>query len=151
MNPYSFWSYEVCNRLVASEGESSTQTATKVLISGGVAGVVTWASVFPLDVVKTRVQTQAALLPTMASAQQILPPPRVEIERSALLDPQAGRPAVGASTAPRKIGAIEVARNAYQAEGFGVFFRGLGVCSLRAFVVNAVQWAVYEWIMRRLN
>lgn len=33
----------------------------------------------------------------------------------------------------------------------GVFFRGLGVCSLRAFVVNAAQWAAYEWIMRELG
>jgi solute carrier family 25 carnitine/acylcarnitine transporter 20/29 len=28
------------------------------------------------------------------------------------------------------------------AEGIGVFFKGLGICSARAFFVNAVQWAV---------
>lgn len=28
------------------------------------------------------------------------------------------------------------------ADGIGVFFRGLGICSARAFFVNAVQWAV---------
>jgi solute carrier family 25 (mitochondrial carnitine/acylcarnitine transporter), member 20/29 len=27
------------------------------------------------------------------------------------------------------------------------FYRGLGVCSVRAFVVNAVQWFVYDKIM----
>jgi hypothetical protein len=52
-----------------------------------------------------------------------------------------------------------------------VFFRGLGICSARAFVVNAVQWAVcipvamdldiffsltftlqiYEWTMKTLK
>lgn len=32
-----------------------------------------------------------------------------------------------------------------------MFFRGLGVCSVRAFVVNAVQWAVYEWVMGLLK
>jgi len=31
-----------------------------------------------------------------------------------------------------------------------VFFRGLGVCSVRAFIVNAIQWAVYEWTMQVL-
>ena len=35
----------------------------------------------------------------------------------------------------------------YREGGLGIFFRGLGVCSVRAFVVNAVQWAVYEWVM----
>ena len=40
------------------EGESEREKAVRVLLCGGVAGVVTWASIFPLDVVKTRVQTQ---------------------------------------------------------------------------------------------
>jgi solute carrier family 25 carnitine/acylcarnitine transporter 20/29 len=39
---------------------------------------------------------------------------------------------------------------AYREGGLAIFFRGLGVCSLRAFVVNAVQWAVYEWVMALL-
>jgi solute carrier family 25 carnitine/acylcarnitine transporter 20/29 len=37
---------------------------------------------------------------------------------------------------------LSIARTAYQNEGTAVFFRGLGICSARAFVVNAVQWAV---------
>lgn len=36
----------------------------------------------------------------------------------------------------------QVAREAYTTEGVSVFFKGLGVCSARAFLVNAVQWAV---------
>lgn len=56
------------------------------------------------------------------------------------------------ATPPQKRkGALEIARLAYRNEGMGVFFRGLGVCSLRAFVVNAAQWAAYEWIMRELG
>jgi solute carrier family 25 carnitine/acylcarnitine transporter 20/29 len=51
----------------------------------------------------------------------------------------------------RRLGAVEVARNAYRSEGPGVFFRGLTVCSIRAFIVNAAQWAVYEWIMNELD
>lgn len=101
------------------------QEAAKVLMCGGLAGVVTWASVFPLDVIKTRVQTQ------------VFP------SRDAAAGPLLG--------APERLGAVEVARRAYRNEGVVVFFRGLGVCSVRAFVVNAVQWAVYEWIVRELD
>ena len=50
----------------------------------------------------------------------------------------------------RRLGAVHIAREAYQKEGLAVFFRGLGVCSVRAFIVNAVQWAMYEWVMHIL-
>jgi solute carrier family 25 carnitine/acylcarnitine transporter 20/29 len=45
---------------------------------------------------------------------------------------------------------VNVAIATYQEGGLRIFFRGLGVCSIRAFVVNAVQWAVYEWVMEIL-
>ena len=32
-----------------------------------------------------------------------------------------------------------IARDAYRQEGAGIFFRGLGVCSIRAFIVTSVQ------------
>lgn len=49
-----------------------------------------------------------------------------------------------------RLSTVQVARQAYREEGLSVFFRGLGVCSFRAFFVNAVQWAVYEWMMHIL-
>ena len=48
-------------------------------------------------------------------------------------------------------GAVEVMRDMYRTEGLAVFFRGLGVCSLRAFIVNAVTWLVYERMMEVLH
>jgi len=130
---FYFWSYELTSRFLVAEMkdrgfDSAGQETAKVLVSGGIAGVVTWASVFPLDVVKTRVQAQVLSESTPLLATGTV----VRLEQ-------------------RKLGAVEIARNAYRNEGAGVFFRGLGVCSLRAFVVNAVQWAVYEWIMRELG
>lgn len=138
---FYFWSYELTTRFMVQkmrereaggDGEGNgAQEAAKVLLCGGLAGVVTWASIFPLDVVKTRVQTQA--------------------QPQALLINAEGTSLLAGETATRKLGAVEIARNAYRTEGAGVFFRGLGVCSLRAFIVNAAQWAVYEWIMRELD
>lgn len=85
--------------------------------------------------IKTRVQTQSPSSPSTR-------------ERSSLLrnDLASSRPA-----AARRLTALEVARQLYRAGGAGVFFRGLGVCSARAFVVNAVQWGAYEAIMKRLS
>ena len=132
---FYFWSYKLSSRVLEDkmgdrEMGSSGQEAAKVLLCGGLAGVVTWASVFPLDVIKTRVQTQV-----LGSGG----------ENAALLRSSNG---VEGTTQQKRLGATEIARNAYRNEGIGVFFRGLGICSVRAFVVNAVQWAVYEWIMR---
>jgi solute carrier family 25 carnitine/acylcarnitine transporter 20/29 len=103
----------------------------KVLMCGGLAGVVTWASIFPLDVIKTRVQTQM-MRPGLAR----------EGEQGSLLHPEVQR---------TQLSSLQIARQAYQQEGVSVFFRGLGICSVRAFIVNAVQWAVYEWMLRLLQ
>ena len=58
----------------------------------------------------------------------------------------------GTGTGRRKrLGAWDVAKETYREGGIRPFFRGLTVCSIRAFIVNAVQWAVYEWIMMELG
>ena len=84
----------------------------------------------------------------------------------------AGQPLLGAEASAvskhsgiKRPSTFRIARDAYRNEGIGVFFRGLGICSARAFIVNAVQWAVscsssnsptmqtlnvkqvYEWMM----
>ncbi|EOA84723.1 uncharacterized protein SETTUDRAFT_136726 [Exserohilum turcica Et28A] len=127
---FYFWSYELSKQAWSSPDDSHQQTAMKVLMCGGLAGVITWASIFPLDVVKTRLQTQ------------ILHDPAKQGEQSGLLQPE---------TPKTRMGSVEIARHAYRTEGAGVFFRGLGICSVRAFIVNAVQWAMYEWMMKLLQ
>ncbi|KAL2840570.1 mitochondrial carrier domain-containing protein [Aspergillus pseudoustus] len=122
---FYFWSYEYCKRLMSSNEEEDASTlALKVLLCGGIAGIVTWASVFPLDVVKTRLQANT-------------------IEASADT-----RPLLQSPTRLQNQGAFAMARHIYQTEGLRPFYRGLGVCSLRAFIVNAAQWATYEWLMK---
>lgn len=100
---------------MASENDDVHQAAIKVLLCGGIAGVATWASVFPLDVIKTRLQAQTS---------GICP------ESRPLLPSQNNR---------RELNSFQIAREAYRNEGMKVFYRGLGVCSIRAFIVNAVQ------------
>ncbi|KMP01723.1 hypothetical protein DIZ76_010953 [Coccidioides immitis] len=133
---FYFWSYELCKRLMDSGGPSSQQEAISILLCGGIAGVVTWASVFPLDVIKTRLQAQS--LPG-ARLGSILP------DRHLLL---ASASHSQTPTTGRILNSVEITRQAYRSEGLSIFYRGLGVCSIRAFIVNAVQWATYEWIMK---
>ncbi|CAK7242490.1 MAG: hypothetical protein STHCBS139747_003985 [Sporothrix thermara] len=139
---FYFWSYLLATdawrrRYETAEMEQPTAAASPsaaaTLLCGGLAGVVTWASVFPLDVIKTRVQAQTLLPPSPASA------------------PLLGGPSSATSAQSRRLSTLEITQLAYREGGMAVFFRGLGVCSARAFVVNAVQWAVYEWIMRELG
>jgi len=113
---------------VEGEGGYDRQAAVRVLLCGGIAGVVTWASIFPLDVVKTRVQTQVMMYGEGSPFLQSL-------ESSAVRSDS--RAAGSGSRGP--VGAWDIAKLAYREEGVRVFFRGLGVCSVRAFVVNAVQ------------
>ncbi|KAF2746858.1 mitochondrial carrier protein-like protein [Sporormia fimetaria CBS 119925] len=132
---FYFWSYEWSKRALGSPNDTDGDTAMKVLLCGGLAGIVTWASIFPLDVIKTRVQTQ------------IMAPEGIQTPENQRLLQHGGQSALSG----KRLGTWEVARQAYQSEGAVVFFRGLGICSVRAFVVNAVQWAIYEWMMRLLQ
>ena len=117
---------ELCKRLLLSRQHDPfvEMRAWETLVAGGIAGVVTWVSIYPLDVVKTRLQTRS-----------------VEAESQVLLGEQKGR---------RK-GSSDVAKEIWRKDGLGGFYRGVGICSLRAFVVNAVQWYAYEQIMAFLR
>ena len=110
---FYFSTYEICKRILLSRQADPFQdpTSMDVLVSGGIAGVMTWFSIYPLDVIKTRIQGRLAL----SEAEDLM-------------------------TVRRKPhGIIGVTREVYSQEGAIAFYRGLGVCSVRAFIVNAVQ------------
>lgn len=100
---------------MSSENDDAHRAAINVLLCGGIAGVATWASVFPLDVIKTKLQAQ-----TNGTCP----------ERRPLLPSQSNS---------QELNSTQIAREAYRREGMKAFYRGLGVCSIRAFIVNAVQ------------
>ena len=118
---FYFWSYELTKRLILSRQADPfvDPTAVEVLLSGGIAGVVTWASIYPLDMIKTRIQAPD----TAVQEQQPLLAER-----------------------PQRKSALRIARDVYRTEGIAPFYRGLGVCSLRAFIVNAVQVSLLCYI-----
>lgn len=157
---FYFWTYEASKDVwdraagggvseeLRNSGGLLHHEAVKILLCGGIAGVATWASVFPLDVIKTRVQTQmhsevvAPIAPTAASSANV----GMARETVPLMSSLSAQ-----SLDRRKKGAVRIAIEAYRNEGMAVFFRGMTVCCVRAFIVNAVQWATYEYIMRLAN
>jgi solute carrier family 25 carnitine/acylcarnitine transporter 20/29 len=100
---------------MTSDEHGQYQTAISILLCGGIAGVVTWGSVFPLDMIKTRLQAQTIAYHPPATESQSLLQPR------------------------QTLNSFQIAKETYRVEGLKAFYRGLGVCSVRAFIVNAVQ------------
>jgi len=86
------------------------------LLAGGVAGCVSWLSCYPVDVVKSVIQTETAA---------------------------AGAGAAG-SGGSGGAGMWGVTKRLYAEGGVGRFFRGVSPCLLRSVPVNAVTFVVYE-------
>ena len=116
----------------SSHGSGSSQEAIKVLLCGGTAGVVTWTSVYPLDVIKTRVQTQPLPLHGPSPTES-------------LSNTTNGKKYYAVV---QEKGAWPIAKEVYATEGYRFFWRGMSVCCMRAFLVNAVQWLAYEHAMQ---
>ena len=49
------------------------------------------------------------------------------------------------------MGAREIARRMWFEGGGRVFWNGVGVCLVRAFVVNAFTFLAYEWAVQKLK
>ncbi|KAI9178954.1 hypothetical protein H9P43_005616 [Blastocladiella emersonii ATCC 22665] len=118
-----FVGYEAVKRGLAAplarvlpQAEESTRDRAAQFLAGGAAGVLSWASIYPLDVVKSRIQVSE---------------PAVGSHRTGLVM-GAAREAAG------------VSRDMWRAEGWRVFVRGMQPTLLRAFFVNAVTFATYE-------
>ncbi|SAM03022.1 hypothetical protein [Absidia glauca] len=120
-----FWAYEGMKRMLVDP--SNPSAAWPLLLAGGMAGTLSWASIYPLDVIKSRLQMQQ-------------PSPL----------PGATTPLLTALDRPYTSIRDCVVRS-YRAEGVGVFFRGLVPTVLRGFPVNAVTFWMYEWVMAWLS
>lgn len=87
-----------------------------ILLAGGLAGSTSWASVYPVDVVKTYMQVNS-----MSSSSPIL-----------------------SKSGTGNISFTEMAIALHKKYGLRVFFHGLGTTIVRAFPVNAACFFFYE-------
>lgn len=171
-----FWVYEGMKRLleVDQTQNASGSNAWKLLLAGGMAGAVSWTSIYPLDVVKSRLQmqvvderTSSVITTCPARSSEIVSKahpsitlcterqyhhdvPSTAASRSAnhnetaLLNARVGNP-------PHYASIKDCIVRSYRADGPGVFFRGLGPTIIRGFPVNAVTFWVYEVVLDLLG
>lgn len=111
-----FWVYEGMKRLLDVNADNA---AWKLLVAGGMAGTVSWTSIYPIDVVKSRLQMQYQ---------------KSNENMGILLD----RPYTSIK---------DCVVRSYKAEGISVFFRGLWPTIIRGFPVNAITFYCYEIVM----
>lgn len=127
-----FFGYEVTSRyLTASSSGLNGSTLLPdssqgspplwvLFVSGGVAGVLGWLPTFPMDVVKTRMQSTET-----AEARSIM------------------RSEVTTGDNPYRT-TISTIQHSYRTGGVGVFYHGLSPAMLRAIPVNMATFVVYE-------
>jgi hypothetical protein len=92
------------------------------MVCGAISGMACWIPVYPIDVVKTRLQNT-----------------------------NGGPSASGESANGTSVSAIGVATLMYETEGIGAFFNGLGLLVLRSAVSNGVTFWVYDLTMDSLD
>ncbi|KAK0501837.1 carnitine/acyl carnitine carrier [Armillaria luteobubalina] len=114
------------------DGQVRTPSWAAMLLAGGVAGIAGWMTTFPLDVVKTRMQSTESSYASSTSNPNTGSNPN-----SPLLPPRVNPYRTVWST-------IVVS---YQAEGLAVFFRGLAPTLIRAVPVNMATFATFEAVI----
>ncbi|KAI8096322.1 mitochondrial carrier domain-containing protein [Halteromyces radiatus] len=134
-----FWVYEGMKRSLMDQ--SGNNEDWKLLLAGGMAGTISWASIYPIDVIKSRLQMQVITANTVESLA-------VVNETTALSSLSGG---AMIQQQPYYTSIRDCIVRSYQAEGVGVFFRGLTPTLLRGFPVNAVTFWVYEIVMNWLS
>jgi len=89
---------------------------------GAVAGVSSWALIYPLDVVKTKVQTRAL-------AGDRYRPPFETLQRM-IRGPDRNKPIL---------------------VGLARLYQGLGVSALRSVATHGMLWTIFDYVERRID
>ena len=132
---------ESARKVISPEGQIS---ATTSLLAGSIAGAVAAAFTTPLDVIKTRLQTQnlepcPKVSPRSSSAS-------VEIHRATSQSSLFGStPQLGKNN-----GFFEVIRQVHREEGMRGFMRGMTPRMLLHAPAVAISWTAYETIKELL-
>ncbi|KIJ65474.1 hypothetical protein HYDPIDRAFT_110554 [Hydnomerulius pinastri MD-312] len=106
------------------DAEAYSTPWSVLFLAGGLAGIAGWLATFPMDVIKTRIQSTE---PVITIPSRTRPP----------LDPY------------RTI--VSTVAHSYRTEGMSVFFRGLAPTLIRSVPVNMATFSVYESVVHLLS
>lgn len=152
-----FWVYEGLKRILEVDSAlGSSANAWKLLFAGGMAGAVSWTVIYPIDVVKSRLQMQVIAPSQMAGVS--VTPSYNNLDTSTLTSRSLPDRSYSTTTATTEGVDLQMRRQhdrpyvsikdciarSYKADGIGVFFRGVWPTILRGFPVNAVTFWIYE-------
>ncbi len=122
---------ETMRKILNPSGEYNISVS---MISGGVAGAIAAALTNPLDVIKTRLQTQnLEPCPKMKFSTVVIPSIKAEEVKSGIR------------------GAIEIAKHIYRSEGMIGFSRGIVPRIFTQIPSVAVSWSAYEFVKNLLS
>ncbi|GAA5846044.1 hypothetical protein JCM11251_005395 [Rhodosporidiobolus azoricus] len=127
---------EVESELFGWEREEAA-SAGRVLVAGGLAGIAGWGATFPIDVLKTRMQSVP--YPPLSSPLSSSP---------SLLSP----PSSSSHAAPHPYSTLRSTfRSTLHDSGWRGFVAGLGPTLVRSVPVNMVTFAVFEIVVSTLR
>ncbi|EIW75130.1 mitochondrial carrier [Coniophora puteana RWD-64-598 SS2] len=157
-----FWAYEGACRLLTTPGDSPSMPA--LILAGAFAGVVGWGVTFPMDVVKTRMQSTSSPRHSSSPSPSVYhlvgadpirsgaPTSFAPLPSSPLTSPPGSPPSARYAMEDNPYRTVRsTIVNSYRSEGVGVFVRGLSPTVIRAIPVNAAIFVVYEWTMRAME
>jgi solute carrier family 25 carnitine/acylcarnitine transporter 20/29 len=122
-----FGSYRQMMKALTPENSASPPVAA-ILLSGGIAGSLSWGVVYPVDVIKTNVQLSTTTVdPVTHTAGGT---------SSAIMD--------GSRSTGNPNSMLNVTRTLYRRYGYSIFFRGFSTAVVRAFPVNSAVFFFYE-------
>lgn len=104
-----------------------------IVISGGLAGVMTWLVIYPIDVIKTNIQVTNPIISATTITTTIESNHNIKTNH------------------PPKINIVGVINSLYKKQGIKVFYRGITTALVRAVPTNAVIFYIYEKLKPLIN
>ncbi|BGP15549.1 hypothetical protein JCM10213v2_003528 [Rhodosporidiobolus nylandii] len=128
---------EVESELFGSQEQEKAPT-WRVLLAGGLAGIAGWGVTFPIDVLKTKMQSLPYPQPSSASS----------VSAASSLQPSKLPSSYAPTASPHPYSSLSGAFRATLAEaGWRGFVAGLGPTLVRSVPVNMVTFAVFELVV----